>query len=141
MVVERFDPHQKYIHHRLFRESCLEVYGNYIKDLNVLGRDINKTIIVDNSMISFILNLESAIPIESFEGDKQDTELYKLTELMVNAINSSPVSTVEDQEEPLQKQTNLREYFASIFKMENRFSFWRDQIRNGFEALRTPFSR
>ncbi|CAI7929000.1 unnamed protein product, partial [Closterium sp. NIES-54] len=48
-LLDIMDPKTELVRHRIFRESCVYIEGNYVKDLSVLGRDLSKVVIVDNS--------------------------------------------------------------------------------------------
>jgi CTD small phosphatase-like protein 2 len=72
------DPRNEYISHRVFRDSCVCVEGNYLKDLNILGRPLDKVVIVDNSFQAFGFQLDNGIPCESWFDDEHDCELLNL---------------------------------------------------------------
>lgn len=63
---------------RLFRESCVFYQGCYVKDLSRLGRELQKTLILDNSPASYIFHPENAVPVLSWFDDAEDTELLHL---------------------------------------------------------------
>ncbi|KAM9990483.1 hypothetical protein ACTFIY_006543 [Dictyostelium cf. discoideum] len=85
------------IHYRLFRESCHNHKGNYVKDLSKLGRDLKSTIIVDNSPSSYLFHPENAIPIDSWFDDKDDRELLDLLPLLDDLIKVEDVRLVLDE--------------------------------------------
>lgn len=87
--VELFD-------HLVSREFCIPMpkmkdpESNYhLKDLRVLldGRRLQDLILVDNRAIGFAaVHLTNGIPIKDYEGDKTDTELYTLTNYLMQSF-------------------------------------------------------
>ncbi|KAL6252624.1 hypothetical protein RBB50_000343 [Rhinocladiella similis] len=76
-LLDQLDIH-KVVHHRLFRESCYNHQGNYVKDLSQVGRELKDTIIIDNSPTSYIFHPQHAVPISSWFSDAHDNELLDL---------------------------------------------------------------
>jgi len=84
-VLDILDP-KGFIKIRLFREACVQHYGNYVKDLSLLGRRIEDTLIIDNSPFSYMFQPDNAIPITSWFNDKTDRELYDLVPFLLEQI-------------------------------------------------------
>jgi len=81
-ICDFIDPSHHMIQHRLFRQSCVYADGNYVKDLRVLGRDLAKTVIIDNSPQAFAFQYDNGIPILSYFDSKTDKELLRLLPLL-----------------------------------------------------------
>jgi RNA polymerase II subunit A small phosphatase-like protein len=78
---------------RLFREACSNYKGNYIKDLNKLGRDLKSTVIIDNSPTSYLFHPENAIPCETWFDDETDTELLQFIPFLKELSKADNVRT------------------------------------------------
>lgn len=76
-LLDQLDIHNV-VHHRLFRESCYNHQGNYIKNLSQLGRPLKDVIIIDNSPASYIFHPQHAIPVSSWFSDAHDNELLDM---------------------------------------------------------------
>lgn len=94
-VLDILDIHQV-VRHRLFRESCYNHRGNYVKDLSQLGRDIETSIIIDNSPASYIFHPNNAVPISSWFNDPHDTELTDLCPFLAELSEVEDVRAVLD---------------------------------------------
>ncbi|CAK8564840.1 unnamed protein product [Lathyrus sativus] len=77
-LLDVLDPEKKIFSHRAYRDSCIFQDGTYTKDLTVLGIDLAKVAIVDNSPQVFRLQVNNGIPIESWFDDPSDSALMSL---------------------------------------------------------------
>jgi len=79
---------------RLFREACVQHYGNYVKDLTHLGRPLEHCIIIDNSPFSYMFQPDNAIPIATWFHDKTDRQLYDLLPFLDSLVTEPDVVSV-----------------------------------------------
>lgn len=100
-LLDVLDPEGVLIQHRLFRDDCILVDGNYLKDLSALGRDLQRTVIVDNSPHAFGFQVANGIPIESWYDDAEDQELLGLLPFL----------------EKLSREDDVRHTIMHTFKM------------------------
>jgi len=77
-VLDYLDPSGELVHHRLFREHCTDVNGSYVKDLERLGRPLERVAIVDNSPVAYTFHPENAIAIPSWYDCERDAALHQL---------------------------------------------------------------
>ena len=61
VVLDYLDPNHEYIHHRLFRDNCVQTdEGIYIKDLRIFkGRNLKDIVLIDNAAYSYGYQIEN----------------------------------------------------------------------------------
>jgi RNA polymerase II subunit A small phosphatase-like protein len=110
-VLDKLDIH-RVVAHRLFRESCFNHKGNYVKvisflplfsclltpfkDLSQLGRPIADTIILDNSPASYIFHPNNAVPVSSWFNDPHDAELTDLIPFLADLTSVPDIRPILD---------------------------------------------
>ncbi|KQK09074.1 uncharacterized protein LOC100822852 [Brachypodium distachyon] len=77
-LLDRLDPEKTLFCKRFFRESCVFTESGYTKDLTVVGVDLAKVVIIDNTPQVFQLQVNNGIPIQSWYNDPSDEGLPQL---------------------------------------------------------------
>ena len=87
-LINVLEKNKKYFNGRLYREHCTLMGAAYVKDISKLGRDLSKTIIIDNDLGCFYLQQENGILVNSFEGKEDDKILLNLYDILFQIIKS-----------------------------------------------------
>jgi CTD small phosphatase-like protein 2 len=82
-ILDEIDLNGNLFAYRLYREHTTIIGNDYVKDISLIGRDLDKTVIVDNMAQNFKLQKENGILIHSFWGDDEyDVALIELEKIL-----------------------------------------------------------
>ena len=77
-VLNKLDPYQFYIIHRLFRDACQSKNGQPVKDLKYLNRDLSKVILLDTHPKHVTPNPENTVVLAKWTSDIKDRGLIAM---------------------------------------------------------------
>ena len=77
-ILDKIDQNGNLITHRLYKPHVIFERGKSVKKLNLIGRELNKIVFVDNMKCNAKYNPKNLYLIPSWTDDIFDNELYKL---------------------------------------------------------------
>ena len=87
-IINALETNKKYFDYRLYRKHTIIIDNDCVKDLSKLGRDMSKTIIVDNMEQNYKLQKSNGITIRPFWGkDNEDTALVDLLDILIKIVD------------------------------------------------------
>jgi len=89
-ILDILDPNKILINYRLYRHHTSLSGITFCKDLSKIGRDLSRTIIIDNLADNFKLQPNNGIPISTWIDDMKDTQLNDLGKILKNLIEKKP---------------------------------------------------
>ena len=117
LLIDAIEEDEVYFEHRFYRQHTIIIGNDFVKDLNRIGRPLDKIIIVDNMPQNFRLQKENGINIKAFWGeDSSDNVLAELGIILVNiAIDGGDVRKGLEK----YKDEIIRKVTSNIYK--NKF--------------------
>ena len=83
-IIRAIEQKKKYFDFIFYRENCIMIQNDFVKDLTRIGRSLDSIIIVDNMPEYFRLQKENGIIIKSFWAkDPNDRALYDLIPILI----------------------------------------------------------
>ncbi|CAM9517995.1 unnamed protein product [Discosporangium mesarthrocarpum] len=116
-VLDFIDPKGTLFHQRLYRNSCRQVKGAFLKDLSIVGAecggDLSRIVLVDNNPLSFICQPNNGILVASFYDDPNDSALASVMQLIRHLDQAQDVRPF--LKDMFRLDTLLCEYRSALF--------------------------
>jgi TFIIF-interacting CTD phosphatase-like protein len=91
-----------------------------VKDLRIFGKDLNRTVFVDNCIYSYAFQLENGIPILPFNGDPTDKTLQ---DLLVYLMELKDFNNIAERNDEVLKQSQFRGFFSKSATVEYMINY------------------
>lgn len=85
-ILNLLDINDNLIKYRLYRQHTIIIGCNVFKDLTKLGRDLNRTIIIDNLKDNFKLQPNNGLFIKTWTSDVNDNQFQDLLNILKNIV-------------------------------------------------------
>lgn len=109
-LIDKLDPDHSLFSARLFRCSTVKTrYQEYVKDLSLLGRSLQRVILVDDKPLSGLLQPHNLLPCMPFTGDYRDHQLMASYLPLLEHLHHAP---------------DVRPVLKDIFQMESYLIDW-----------------
>ena len=89
-ILDILDPNKILINYRLYRHHTSLSGITFCKDLSKIGRDLSRTLIIDNLADNFKLQPNNGIPIWTWIDDMKDTQLNDPGKILKILIEKKP---------------------------------------------------
>ena len=89
-ILDILDPNKRLINYRLYRQHTSINGITFCKDLSRIGRNLGKTLIVDNLADNFKLQPNNGIHIWTWIDDMKDTQLNDLGKILKDLVSKQP---------------------------------------------------
>jgi len=108
-ILDQIDARYGKIPYRLYRPATVQadVYP-CVKDLSLLGREINRCVLLDDTPLAFFFQPDHGVPILPFKGDADDRMLTEAVGPLLEALANE-----KDVSKHLSKRFNMRKWFAA----------------------------
>ena len=90
-ILDILDPNKKLINYRLYRQHTSISGVTFCKDLSKIGRNLGRTLIVDNLADNFKLQPNNGIHIWTWIDDMKDTQLNDLGIILKDLVSKQPL--------------------------------------------------
>ena len=108
-IIQHLDPDGRIFRHRLFREATVKSdHYPCVKDLSRLGRDLSRTVLVDDTPLAFLNQPTNGIPVYAFRSDPDDRFLCEAVLPFLESLSLAP-----DVRPLVAKRFSMTQWFTS----------------------------